>query len=572
MIYTDLDALYSQAGLLYNDGTASRAESEPSTGAAYPNANGDSSRLRLFLTHNGANEVSLIDPAKLFEQCRSQNMPVDSWLGKANSYTCPLGSEPGIAYLLVRYDETIKPLHDAMVQAQSTSPGLQYKPVLSMAVVDVAGNSRSIWWMPVVGWRCVTPGRPDDSAAVYMLTLKDHRASSPIGGLAWDQHAAATVSTGTGGPWAFNIPKTVHHGGNTATGGAKRVFLPSTVKTNVGDPPAGNGGSAISDTDVASPNPAVPGTTTSQTLWSWAEMLTQLGLRSMLNQAADPVTLPYTPATPPVDFDFQGVPYSLAVAAVLDRLSMALSVNPFHLEAVSSTFVAVPKLVVIGTPDPNRDAALNSIRDYLVWDAAPADICAADVITAGFRSKVFTVEQGTLVGTYVTSGVIVAGVFVPTTSQLWLFKSDWTAERTQQAFSGPAEAALPSVGSVVWGGYIADHDVPTFVGVATLPWTTANALQSAAEHRQYLKRSILSDRQLNRIYAGFHTMDGLMPGSMMKVVRWEDVGHGPRTHVYCGDGYLPPHALYHLVNPHRFHRTDGLRTFRSIESLDLSAL
>ena len=59
-----------------------------------------------------------------------------------------------------------------------------------------------------------------------------------------------------------------------------------------------------------------------QPLWSWAEMLTLLGLKNILWQGgggydySNPVTLPYTPPLPPIDFDFSDTPMWLAAAGM----------------------------------------------------------------------------------------------------------------------------------------------------------------------------------------------------------------------------------------------------------------
>ena len=150
---------------------------------------------------------------------------------------------------------------------------------------------------------------------------------------------------------------------------------------------------------------------------------------------------------------------------------------------------------------------------------------------------------------------------------------------TQQYYNGGslwapgADAAYQPAANA--GVSVIDHDACTF-GSNTYQFNTnytGSALYlSVTQHIWFARQSTLSARSLNRIYAGFHTADGLLPGSMVKLIRWEDCGNGPRTHIYCGDGYLAPHALYHLVNPHRFHRTDDLRRWQSVETLDLRKL
>ena len=47
------------------------------------------------------NGVPALDPQSLYREMMDRNLPVESWFGKANSITCPLGEGPGIGHILL---------------------------------------------------------------------------------------------------------------------------------------------------------------------------------------------------------------------------------------------------------------------------------------------------------------------------------------------------------------------------------------------------------------------------------------------------------------------------------------
>lgn len=51
------------------------------------------------------NNLDCLEPFRLWEQCNAKGIPTDSWLGKANSYRCPLGMDAGRAYVLIRKEQ-----------------------------------------------------------------------------------------------------------------------------------------------------------------------------------------------------------------------------------------------------------------------------------------------------------------------------------------------------------------------------------------------------------------------------------------------------------------------------------
>lgn len=570
MYYDDAYRVYEESGIDYEDATASV---DPPA-ARVSVVDGADRGSRFALSFSTGVPITLYDPAELYRQCLEADppVPVDSFWGKANSFTVPLGSEPGIGYFLVSYGECVQYLESALAEAQAlrTSCGV----TLSLKVYDVSGNFRQADNLYVTRWECVTPGHPTDDNSLYVVTVRDIRSVGLCGVAGWlfDATRVGSIPFNPQGHTneyppnrsAFNIPKANAHG----DGGNNRWFLPPTTKSSVS--PAG-----VMD-DSFWPPTAVSGGNLVQSLWSWAEMLTLLGLKNILWQGGggynylSPVTLPYTPPLPPIDFDFSDVSEWMAVAAVLDRLSLALKFNPFARVATDSGFLPVPTLCVIGKEDPDRDAALSSIAAYLVWDRRGQDVGAPAPYYV--RSKYFPFIARTSATVAVSGG---GGGLI--TFNYWASLDN---ERTQQQFwngaagwaIGADSAYAPAANN---SSGIIDHDVP-FIGhspgLVNPNYSVTAILESVNRHLMHARQSTLSARSLNRIYAGFHTADGLLPGSMVKLIRWEDCGRGPRTHIYCGDGYLPPHALYHLVNPHRLHRTDDLRRWQSVEGLDVSKL
>ncbi len=102
----------------------------------------------------------LFDPAVALAECRRLNFPVDHWLGKANRFACPAGTESGTGVVLMtRADLNRLDLNAAfdLVFTAAGDPPLKLKRI------------------HVVRALCVTPGAPADPKALYAVELADVR-------------------------------------------------------------------------------------------------------------------------------------------------------------------------------------------------------------------------------------------------------------------------------------------------------------------------------------------------------------------------------------------------------------
>lgn len=502
---------------------------------------------------NQPNPIKIYDPLKLKKECLANDLPLEPWWGKCNSVTLPLGPEPGIAYFLVDYGTCIKFIRGNYTDGGPL--GLSF----TFSITDISGTKRyCVYWF-VSDYRCLTPGQAQDPNSIYMLTLRDNRAFTSGGsvGSGWFHEIAGSQSNdlfGGTGPrgtgLAFNIPRMKFHR-PASSSGTQTWFVNRTVK----------GTTSGNHHDINFPTTSANDT---QTPWTWKEMLTELDAHDMFGYAtpAD-LTLPYTPASTPCDFDFQGTSQYMAVAAVLDRLGMAMRYGAFNHSGTGNSTLGYPRstIVEVGKDDGILTAALKSIQNYKLFDYDPFD--GGNYMTVSGRRKRISYDE-------------------PSNSVATSATASWSNPYVGYVYPSFYDATVNQRVEVVNGTYtdggfgsrMIDHDVPAVTDTISFqgPFSAANDSAWWYEHIGKYKQSILGDRGINRVYSGFHTADKFLPGAMLKIIRWEDTGAGPRTHFYAGDKYLSPHSVYHMVNPHRFIRYDDIERFRHIAGLNLAEL
>lgn len=550
---------------------------------------GDQSAFQIFYPTEGpalsgitnvGQTFSVIDPARLRDQCIDAGYPLEPWYGKCNSVTLPLGPEPGIAYFLVAYDPLIRD-YEAGVKSflQYGQGAINYFATVSFIIADLVGNTRSCFSWVMDNWKCVTPGIAKDPASVYMITLRDCRAFASCGNsatLSWfNEHPNVSSSidgvTNVGGytGLAFNIPRTkIHQAGFGSAN--KSWFVNTSVSQGTG------GGSNLNFYDTTAGNtPAY----FAQTPWTWGQMLTALSANRVFGKlVTTTVTLPYTPTSTPCDWDLQGVGLYMATMAILDRLGMAMKLNIFDGgtgggSGGNEDAAGYPsgKVIEIGKDDGKLTTALDKLKDYKIWDYDP-------VTLGNYNSNV-------LVRRKVIPQDLPSNVTATSTTATWaqpyvgyVYYNFFNGTGNQRLEILDTFSILGGQALVGAGGYrkkVIDHDVPKWWQDFTHqvgPFTIANDFDWVKENVKKYIQSLLSGREINRVYGGFHTADDLLPGPMLKIIKWESTGAGPRTHFYAGDNYLPSRSIYNMVNPHRYVRHDDFERFRSIEMLDLAKL
>lgn len=115
--------------------------------------------------------VSAVEPLTALETCQRNNLPIDSWWGKPNSFTNPLGGKPGQGWLLI-----------SRANLNAINLNASHNLVMSLDKTEVAGAASGQSWSvthknlhiasePV----CITPGLRDDEKACYLVEIADKR-------------------------------------------------------------------------------------------------------------------------------------------------------------------------------------------------------------------------------------------------------------------------------------------------------------------------------------------------------------------------------------------------------------
>lgn len=209
-----------------------------------------------------------LDPGVLYEHATAEGLPLNFW-GRANSYSCPLGSAAGVAWFLLLRRQLDKIAQESFVSATFRS----------------ARGDITIPKLLFVRATCIAKGPEDrDPNAPYLAQYLDKRhvlRMSTVG--------AASSPAGSG---QYNVRYPWPPGAT----GVDKYFSESL-----------NAGS----------------------LWTWQTLLNNLW--AMLPSGAAPgtaPTLPYTPDGTPEGFRFQGVSVWDAIETVLAKINCAVRYNP----------------------------------------------------------------------------------------------------------------------------------------------------------------------------------------------------------------------------------------------------
>jgi hypothetical protein len=204
------------------------------------------------------------EPGPELDTCRRLGFPTD-WAELANRFENPLGTRSGVGHvLMLRQDLDV--LNGA---------GLLNQP--NDLTVSDSTNTRTLKNLHVVSTRCITPGYPNDPAAVHLVELADSRRLLRL--------TPANV--------AYNVRQT-----------PSGTFHPGTIVT-------------------WSSGPWV------QTPYTWDQLWANLWAKAPAQYAGSAPALPATPDGTPEGFDFYGWTWTDAVAYVLHRLGLALCRDPF---------------------------------------------------------------------------------------------------------------------------------------------------------------------------------------------------------------------------------------------------
>jgi hypothetical protein len=129
-----------------------------------------------------------LDPRVLAEECYRHNLPVEPWLGKANSFACPLGPTPGQGILLL---------------LRATLDTLNLNANHDLVFWDGIRPKVTLKNLVPVRAMCCTPGARGDRLAAYMLEITDKRWLAS----AYPIDAAYNVRSEAGGSSYFSATK-----------------------------------------------------------------------------------------------------------------------------------------------------------------------------------------------------------------------------------------------------------------------------------------------------------------------------------------------------------------------------
>lgn len=129
-----------------------------------------------------------LDPRILAEECYRHNLPVEPWLGKANSFACPLGPSPG---------------HGVLLLLRATLDTLDLNANHDLVFWDGIRPRITLQNLVPVRAMCCTPGARGDRLAAYMLEITDKRWLAS----AYPIDAAYNVRSEAGGSSYFSATK-----------------------------------------------------------------------------------------------------------------------------------------------------------------------------------------------------------------------------------------------------------------------------------------------------------------------------------------------------------------------------
>lgn len=107
-------------------------------------------------------------PREAAEKCFRWHLPTDSFLGKANSYTCPLGEDPGFGTVLMKRSDFLELDLTASHSLHFAIDASEYRGLKESFSVTLKG-------MVVKDIVSVTPGVPDDEDETLAVYFEDER-------------------------------------------------------------------------------------------------------------------------------------------------------------------------------------------------------------------------------------------------------------------------------------------------------------------------------------------------------------------------------------------------------------
>ena len=105
------------------------------------------------------------DPAAVYEVARTHSWPIEQWVSKPNSFTCLLGFEPGIGYVIL----------DGQSQSQLDT-SLLWKIDFENQAIGEGTKTVTLKGLLVKRTTCITPGLENDYDAAHLVELVDRRA------------------------------------------------------------------------------------------------------------------------------------------------------------------------------------------------------------------------------------------------------------------------------------------------------------------------------------------------------------------------------------------------------------
>lgn len=541
------------------------------------------SRVVTIVVSDGRQIVPCLDPLTLAEQCEERGNPTSPWFGRCNSVTFGVGPDAGVAELLLPFS-ILRDMYESLPDV----PGTQWEKhqaeffQLTIGLTDHATN-RVRWTTAfnVVDVKAVLgPRQYDDNTACYVKLQRFNlklgtgfnqpfytgSIPSPVAPDTLilvepptpDVEDYTDTDIGVASGPAFNIPKTSHHAVEFDSDPGvlnKELYEPQTLYDGY-------------DVLVA------PGIDSGRPFWTWQQMISVV--MGSGGATTDRNELPYEPVGFPIDFDFTMIDQTIGEFAILDRLGLTRVYNQNWRDSVNEAYDLDWTLAEVGGEDEEFDDAIEEMApallfDYLPWSYLygvprvtarvkniPVQIWYSDDAAPGAGESAVEAGQTYDAAYYSFSDVpALVGAYVPPLDQPDNYFS--------RHYGGNQRYAL------------IDHDAVLFsfgVGGKTGLNDDLNPdwfYKSLQENASRYARQFWAEKSMNRVYTGFHCRDEIMPGPSMKLVRFEDVGMGPRTAIYRGERYYPPHCCYYIANPHRHIRRDALN-LPSLESIDMSKL
>ncbi len=129
--------------------------------------------MSVVTTFGQIDDFEIVNAQSAFESLAEARIDASPYVGKANSYRCPLGAEAGKCFLFMRRRD----LQNLVAVKGNTTDGKIRTHTLTLGVAEVGGPTKSISFpglMFVRGWRLI-PGESQDPKALYIVEFADLR-------------------------------------------------------------------------------------------------------------------------------------------------------------------------------------------------------------------------------------------------------------------------------------------------------------------------------------------------------------------------------------------------------------